>query len=266
MGVGGVTAGTAGEVEGLVVGFTAGHDEAQVPHGGRSCRRTRLEQRTASQRRRFLRGSAFIFRIMQCIVQDMQKSAPPPLLPLLRSRLQAEVLTLVLLNPDREWTLTELASRVGAAVSSVQREIVRAERAGVMASRRVGKTRLVKAARSPLTGPLTELLLRSFGPRQVLADELAGVPGIESAYLFGSWAARYAGQEGHPPADLDVLVIGTPDRDALDDAAQRAGARLAREVNVTIRSADWWHSGDDGFHAEVTRRPLVPVPVPEGSS
>ena len=203
---------------------------------------------------------------MQSIVQDMQKSAPPPLLPLLRSRLQAEVLTLVLLNPDREWTLTELASRVGAAVSSVQREIVRAERAGVMASRRVGRTRLVKAARSPLTGPLTELLLRSFGPRQVLAEELAGVPGIENAYLFGSWAARYAGQEGHPPADLDVLVIGTPDRDALDDAAQRAGARLAREVNVTIRSADWWHSGDDGFHAEVTQRPLVPVPVPEGSS
>jgi predicted nucleotidyltransferase len=209
---------------------------------------------------------ALLFRIMQCIVQDMQKSAPPPLLPLLRSRLQAEVLTLVLLNPDREWTLTELASRVGSAVSSVQREIVRAEQAGVMASRRVGKTRLVKAARSPLTGPLTELLLRSFGPRQVLADELADVPGIESAYLFGSWAARYAGQEGRPPADLDVLVIGTPDRDALDDAAQHAGDRLAREVNVTIRSADWWRAGDDGFHTEVKRRPLVPVFAPEGTS
>lgn len=66
-------------------------------------------------------------------------------LPLLRSRLQAEVLTLVLLNPDRRWTLTELASRVGAAVSSVQREIVRA---GIMASRRVGRTGSVTA-----TGP-----------------------------------------------------------------------------------------------------------------
>jgi hypothetical protein len=201
---------------------------------------------------------------MQCITQDVQRSAPPPLLPLLRSRLQAEVLTLVLLNPDKEWTLTELASRVGSAVS-VQREIVRAERAGVMASRRVGRTRLVRAAPSPLTEPLTELLLRSFGPRQVLADELVGVPWIENAYLFGSWAARYAGQEGRPPADLDVLVIGTPDRDALDDAAQRAGARLAREVNVTIRSANWWHSGDDGFHTEVTRRPLVPILAPEAS-
>src|SRR5260370_33909334 len=99
--------------------------------------------------------ASLFFRVMHCIVQDMQKSAPPPLLPLLRSRLQAEVLTLVLLNPDREWTLTELASRVGAAVSSVQREIVRAERAGVMTSRGAGWTRLANAAPSPLTPPLT---------------------------------------------------------------------------------------------------------------
>jgi predicted nucleotidyltransferase len=200
---------------------------------------------------------------MQDIVQDMQKTGPPPLLPLLRSRLQAEMLTLVLLNPGREWTMTDLASRVGSAVSSVQREVVRAEQAGVMSSRRVGKTRLVTAARSPLTGPLTELLLRSFGPRQVLAEELADVPGVEKAYLFGSWAARYVGQEGRPPADIDVLIIGTPDRDALDDAAQRADTRLDREVNVTIRSADWWRSGGDGFHSEITKRPLVEIPVRE---
>jgi predicted nucleotidyltransferase len=196
----------------------------------------------------------------------MQRTGPPPLLPLLRSRLQAEVLTLVLLTPGQEWTLTELASRVGSSVSSVQREVVRAEQAGVMTSRRVGNARLVKAAGSPLTAPLTDLLMRSFGPRQVLAEELSGVPGIESAYLFGSWAARYAGHEGRPPADLDVLVIGVPDRDALDDAAQRAGARLAREVNVTIRSADWWRSGDDGFHSEIMRRPIVQISGSEGPS
>jgi predicted nucleotidyltransferase len=188
----------------------------------------------------------------------MQAQAPP-LLPLLRSRLQAELLTLVLLSPEREWTLTELARRIGASVSSAQREVTRAEQAGVIGSRHLGNTRLVSAADSPLAGPLTELLLRSFGPRQVLAEELASVAGIEAAYLFGSWAARYAGEEGRAPVDLDVLVIGHPDRDDLDDVAQRAGARLAREVNVTIRSAQWWREGDDGFHAEVTRRPLVPL-------
>ena len=64
-------------------------------------------------------------------------------------------------------------------------------------------------------------------------------------------------------ADLDVLVIGRPDRDALDEAAQRAGARLASEVNVTIRSRQWWRERGDSFHAEVIRRRLVPVLEPE---
>jgi predicted nucleotidyltransferase len=186
----------------------------------------------------------------------MQTPAPP-LLPLLRSRLQAELLTLVLLNPGCEWTLTELADRVGGSVSSAQREVARAEQTGVLSSRRFGNTRLVTAATSPLTPALTELLLRSFGPRQIVLEEFAAVKGVRRLYLFGSWAARYLGVEGRPPTDIDVLVIGTPDRDALDDAAERAQKRLGREVNVTVRSMAWWRDGDDGFRQEVRERPLL---------
>ena len=68
---------------------------------------------------------------------------------------QAEVLTLVLPGPGQEWSLTGLASVPGASVSSVQRAITRAEQAGVVSSSRLGNTRLVKAADSPLTVPLT---------------------------------------------------------------------------------------------------------------
>lgn len=59
--------------------------------------------------------------------------------------------------------------------------------------------------------------------------------------------------------DIDVLVVGHPDRDDLDGAAQRAGSRLVREVNVTVRSAQWWRDGGDGFHSEVNRHPLIPA-------
>lgn len=93
----------------------------------------------------------------------------------------------------------------------------------------------------------------------MVAEELASINGIEAAYLYGSWAARYAGQEGRAPNDIDVLVIGRPNRDALDEAIQRAGIRLAREVNVTIRSSQWWTVGDDAFHQEVMRRPRVAI-------
>ena len=54
-------------------------------------------------------------------------------------------------------------------------------------------------------------------------------------------------------------MIGAPDRDELDDATQRAASRVAREVNATIRSPAWWREATDGFHTDVTRRPLVPV-------
>jgi len=194
-------------------------------------------------------------------VQDMQAS-PPPLLPLLRSRLQAELLTTVLLNPDREWSLTTLARQASASLSTAQREVDRAEAAGVLASRRVGRARVVRARpQSPLTAPLTELLLRAFGPRQVLADELADIEGIDEAFLFGSWAARYLGQEGPEPVDVDVLVIGGPDRNDIADGADRAADRLAREVNVTIRDSAWWRHGEDAFWREVRSRPLVPLGV-----
>jgi len=196
------------------------------------------------------------------------KPSTPPLLPLLRSRLQADMLALVLLSPGREWTLTELAACAGAPVTTAQREITRAEEAGVITSRRLGNVRLITAdPRSPLTAPLTELLLRSFGPRQVLAGLLAGLPGIESAWIYGSWAARYAGEPGRAPADLDVLVIGSPDRSALDDALDQAERRLAREVNVTIRSPKWWDDpgGEDPLRAHIRQRPLVQI-LPGGPS
>lgn len=176
-------------------------------------------------------------RNVRDVVRVMQVE-PPPLLPLLRSPVQAELLTLILLNPDREWTLSELARRVDTHVSTALREVVRAEAAGVVSTRLVGRSRLARAAASPLTGPLTELLLRAFGPRQVVGEELEGVAGVEDAFLFGSWAARYSGEPGRAPADIDVLVLGQPDRDALFEAAERASERLAREVNVTIRGPD----------------------------
>jgi predicted nucleotidyltransferase len=192
------------------------------------------------------------------------KEGGSPLVPLLRSRVQAEILATMLLNPEREWSLTELAHRVGASVATAQREVQRAEEAGVVRSRRVGNTRLVRAdTDGPLTEPLTELLLRSLGPRQIVAEALAAIPGVEAAYLFGSWAARYAGQRGRPPQDIDVLVIGEPDRDQLDEATSEAERRLAQPVQVTIRRRSWWQKGDDAFRKEISKRPTVEVIAPK---
>jgi hypothetical protein len=52
---------------------------------------------------------------------------------------------------------------------------------------------------SPYHDDLRALLMTAFGPATVIADALAGVPRIDEAPIFGSWAARYAGVPGPIP-------------------------------------------------------------------
>ncbi|MGD9526291.1 MarR family transcriptional regulator [Pseudonocardia sp.] len=187
--------------------------------------------------------------------------AAPPLLPLFRSRLQGDLLAALLLVPDAEHTLTELARRTGASLAAVQREVDRLEEAGLLRSRRVGPARLVSADRgSPAVAPLTDLVALSFGPVQILAEEFDGVAGLDVLDVFGSWAARHHGERGRPPADVDVLAVGEPDRDAVHEAARRAEERIGLPVNVTVVSAARWAAGEDGFVRRVRSAPRVPVP------
>ena len=188
------------------------------------------------------------------------RTAASPLLPIFRSRLQGDLLAQVLARPDGEHSLTELAGRIGGSVATVQRETERLEQAGILVSRRVGRSRLVSAnTRSPVFEPLARLVLITFGPAQVVGEELTSVAGVTEAYVFGSWAARYEGMPGPAPADIDVLVVGSPDRDAVHDAVLRAEQRLGMPVNATVRSDGAWAEGTEGFIRTVRQGPLIAV-------
>jgi DNA-binding transcriptional ArsR family regulator len=185
----------------------------------------------------------------------------PALLPIFRSRLQGDLLAALLLVPDAELTLTDLARRTGGSLAAVQREVERLEEAGLLVSRRIGRARLVSADRnSPATAPLAELVALTFGPVQILAEEFAEVGSLELLEVFGSWAARHHGERGRPPADVDVLAVGTPDRDAVHEAARRAEERVGLPVNVTIVSPERWSRGEDGFVRRVRAAPRTPIP------
>lgn len=84
--------------------------------------------------------------------------------------------------------------------------------------------------------------------------------------LFGSWAARYLGEPGRAPNDIDVLVIGDTDRDLADDAAERVERRIGLPVQATVRTRRQWESASESFIKEVRSRPLVTVLVADDNS
>jgi len=189
----------------------------------------------------------------------MDRQPAPALLPILRSQQQGEILALLLGDPGLELSLTEIAARTGAPHPSVYREIQRAEQAGLVTTRKMGNVRLVRAnTASPYYPGLADVLTRAFGVPAVLAEVLRPVGGIAAAYIYGSWAARHDGQAGQRPVgDIDVLVLGEPDRDRLYDALSTAEERLGRPIQATIREPAWLDSGTGAFHDTVVSRPLL---------
>lgn len=192
------------------------------------------------------------------------KKTYPALLPLLRSRVQGDLLALLYLHPDRDYSISEAARLVRANVATVHAEVARLIEAGFIADLHRGNMHLLRAvADSPVTRPLTDLLAVTYGPLPVLTDMLTGVEGVEAAYIYGSWAARYSGEPGRVPNDVDVLVIGAADRNLLYDIAEDARHRLGREVSIRVIAATKWASppAGDPFLAHLRERPLVELEV-----
>lgn len=172
----------------------------------------------------------------------------PALLPIFRSAHQASLLTWLYLRPGEEFTLSELARRLEISAGSLHAEVQRLVTAGLINDRRVGRNRLLQANTSTRTArALTELLAVTYGPQVVLAEEFAELPGLELVVIYGSWARRFRGEVGREPADVDVMVIGAVDRDAVYEVAERAERRLGMPVNTTVRSAAAWREETDAL-------------------
>lgn len=186
------------------------------------------------------------------------RTEAPLLAPLFRSEGQARLLSVLLLG-DHELSITDLADRGQMPYPTVHREITRLLDAGILVERQVGRTRLIRAnPESPLTEPLRQILLVATGPVALLAEELGNVPGVQSAFLYGSFAARMRGVDGRAPSDIDVMVVGTPDAAAVYDACRRVEHLVGRPVNPTISTREEL-SHESGFLEHVRANPIVQV-------
>lgn len=208
--------------------------------------------------------------IMRNLNDTMQvmKRPPPALLPLLRSAFLGELLAWLYLHPEGEFSATELAERFGVSQPTASREADRLVAAGLVDERRSGNQRLLRAnLDTAMAGPLAELLAVTYGPVAVLGEMLGSVSGVDEAYVYGSWAARYRGHPGRVPRDVDVLVVGDADEDALFEVGRAAERVLGREVDIRRVGTRAWQADDGGpFLDSVRSRPLVQLDLSEGES
>ena len=186
------------------------------------------------------------------------KASYSALMPILRSDVQGRILAILLVNKDSEYSVTDLAMRAGTSLPTALREIRRLEQVQFVTVRPAGNMQLVRANRDhKLFAALTEIVLYSFGPVEVLRGLFSKLEGVQEAFIYGSWAERYQGVPGVDPGDIDVLLVGDFDRSQAFDLALKATHIIGKEVAVNNLSAKDWNEAESGFIRTVQSRPLV---------
>jgi len=157
----------------------------------------------------------------------------------------------------------ELARRLGHPSQVVGRELRRLEEAGILMSELVGRVRRYRVdVGSLIASDVRGLVLRTIGAEALISASLAGVLGIEEAWIFGSHAR---GTE-RPSSDIDLLVIGPVDRAALSERLVEVEQELGRDVNVVAYTRGELAvlvSAGDPFISDVLAGPRTRVNVAE---
>lgn len=75
-------------------------------------------------------------------------------------------------------------------------------------------------------------MLKTVGAAGLLKEILSKFEGIEVAFIYGSLARA----EERPESDIDLLIVGRIDEDALVTEIKKAEDLLKREINYVIFS------------------------------
>lgn len=186
---------------------------------------------------------------------------PTVSLPIFRSPRQFKILAHLLIHAGHSFTIPQIVAATGVSQPTAWREVERLRQAGIFTTTRVGRTELVRADETSRFFPeLQSLALKLMGPAVLLRERLAGIEGVRDAHIIGSWAARYLGEPGPPPRDLDLVVVGSGvDPVDVDAATEHLGDAFGLAVNSVVVSPEEWESARSGFLREVKTRPIVPV-------
>ncbi|MBI4431330.1 MAG: nucleotidyltransferase domain-containing protein [Candidatus Omnitrophica bacterium] len=153
------------------------------------------------------------------------------LLSFISSQLRRKVLTYFFTHPDEKFYIRETASLLGVDAGNLSKELKRLSAEGLFKTEQKGRIRFYYLNSGyPLFRELKEIIFKSEGLESRLRDLVNTFPEIKTALIYGS----YAKGEERAGSDVDLILVGTPNRNRLTSKIRVLEDQFGREINFTL--------------------------------
>lgn len=171
---------------------------------------------------------------------------------------RGKALALLLLQPQRRLHVREIARLTGTVAGTMNKELDRLQRAGLLEKHRVGnQLQFCANLRHPVYPELSALLRKTIGLADVLTLALTPVSErITVAFVFGSVARS----SDTAASGVDVIIIGRVDFGEAVNLLYQAQTTLHREINPKIFTVEEWQAklaSKSSFVVDVQSKPKI---------
>jgi len=148
-----------------------------------------------------------------------------------KSRLRRKLLSYFFTNPEKDLYVREAAVILKEDAGNLSKEFAHLEKMGIFSSRLRGRQKYFSLNKSyHLFKELKSVIFKTIGVEGSLREIIEATQGVKAAFIYGSFVQ---GKEtAH--SDIDLLIIGSPDRDIFMEKIDALEKKLHREVNYNI--------------------------------
>ena len=168
---------------------------------------------------------------------------------LFTSRVRVRLLTLFLTHPTEAFYIRQIARLTGETYNNVRLELQNLAQIGLILSERRANATYYQANVDHFLFPeLKRIILKTTAVGDRLREALSALGNVRVAFIYGSTAR---GTE-LASSDIDLMVIGDVDLDALDGVIDNIEEEVGRAVNYTLFSVGEWQERLNQGHSFVT--------------
>ncbi len=149
----------------------------------------------------------------------------------LSSKLRRRLLAHYFTHPEEKYYVRELAVLLGLDPGNLSKELRRLANDGLFYEERKGKIKFYRLnAGHPFYPELKQIIFKTEGVKGRLEELVNKFPEIKVAFIYGSYAK---GKE-KASSDIDLMIIGTPERGRLTSLIRALEDQLQREINFNL--------------------------------